>query len=145
MLPKLSRASLTVAALAVLASPTTACPNCKKDFAFGTPVAIGNGMAWTWVRFDKETKKPVSLGVTLTETALQGLPTEVPANMVEMEEILPLPRGVKDLPFTHATLDWNPKGHVPPGIYDVPHFDFHFYVISEKSAPASRSPGQAPN
>jgi hypothetical protein len=25
-------------------------------------------------------------------------------------------------------LDWNAKGHEPAGIYDKPHFDFHFYI-----------------
>jgi hypothetical protein len=25
-------------------------------------------------------------------------------------------------------LNWNPVGHIPPGIYDVPHFDVHFYI-----------------
>ncbi|MBI2841856.1 MAG: hypothetical protein HYX78_00490 [Armatimonadetes bacterium] len=28
-------------------------------------------------------------------------------------------------------MNWNPRGHIPPGIYDTPHFDFHFYMISE--------------
>jgi hypothetical protein len=28
-------------------------------------------------------------------------------------------------------VDWNPQGHIPPGIYDKPHFDFHFYLISD--------------
>jgi hypothetical protein len=34
------------------------------------------------------------------------------------------------MPFDHISLDWNPVGHEPPGIYDLPHFDFHFYMIS---------------
>jgi hypothetical protein len=25
-------------------------------------------------------------------------------------------------------LNWNPHGHIPPGVYDLPHFDFHFYI-----------------
>jgi hypothetical protein len=25
-------------------------------------------------------------------------------------------------------LNWNPAGHIPPGIYDVPHFDVHFQM-----------------
>jgi hypothetical protein len=28
-------------------------------------------------------------------------------------------------------LNWNPGGHEPPGVYDTPHFDFHFYVIGD--------------
>jgi len=26
-------------------------------------------------------------------------------------------------------LNWNLHGHVPPGVYDVPHFDVHFYMV----------------
>jgi hypothetical protein len=25
--------------------------------------------------------------------------------------------------------DWNPAGHEPAGVYDQPHFDFHFYRV----------------
>jgi hypothetical protein len=34
--------------------------------------------------------------------------------------------------YTHALVDWNPQGHFPPGTYDLPHFDFHFYIISNE-------------
>ena len=33
-------------------------------------------------------------------------------------------------PYQFVELNWNPQGHEPPGIYDLPHFDFHFYTIS---------------
>lgn len=33
--------------------------------------------------------------------------------------------------FSTLELDWNPQGHPPPGVYDVPHFDFHFYYIPD--------------
>lgn len=33
--------------------------------------------------------------------------------------------------FTYMGFHYNPAGHPPPGIYDVPHFDFHFYMIEE--------------
>jgi hypothetical protein len=47
-----------------------------------------------------------------------------------------------DLPVTNPTayrfveVNWNPRGHPPEGIYDVPHFDVHFYTIalSERDA-----------
>jgi hypothetical protein len=38
-------------------------------------------------------------------------------------------------PYEFLELDWNPQGHELPGIYDVPHFDFHFYTIT----PAERN------
>ena len=33
-----------------------------------------------------------------------------------------------DSPFTYVLNNWNPHGHMPPGIYDKPHFDVHFYM-----------------
>lgn len=33
-----------------------------------------------------------------------------------------------DSPFTYVLNNWNPHGHMPPGIYDEPHFDVHFYT-----------------
>jgi len=32
--------------------------------------------------------------------------------------------------FHHVAVNWNPKSHIPEGVYNVPHFDFHFYTIS---------------
>ena len=34
-------------------------------------------------------------------------------------------------PFSSITVNWEPHGHVPSGIYDSPHFDFHFYMYPE--------------
>lgn len=31
--------------------------------------------------------------------------------------------------FTFMGFHFNPNGHAPPGIYTVPHFDFHFYMM----------------
>ncbi len=98
--------------------------------AFGEGSSLGNGMAWTWVEYDAK-KVPTAIGFTFTETAMAGLPPEPPAPGEETwEHILALPTLVKVPPFTHLVLNWNPHGHVPPGIYDVPHFDFHFYMIT---------------
>lgn len=109
-----------------------ACENCKGDVVFGRPVAVGLGMAWTWVRVDKTTKKPVAVGVGMTETALDGLPEDLEGPMPSVEYMLDLPKELKGLPFDHVGLSYNPKGHIPPGIYDTPHFDVHFFTISEK-------------
>lgn len=34
--------------------------------------------------------------------------------------------------FRKVVLNWNPQGHVPPGVYTLPHTDFHFYFMSEE-------------
>lgn len=44
-------------------------------------------------------------------------------------------------------LNWEPSGHPTEGVYTIPHFDFHFYMISEEEvmnitgAPCRRLPG----
>lgn len=89
---------------------------------------IGNGAAWAWVENDAK-GTPVRMGITFTETALSGLPEELSAGVKDWEYQLPLPVQASAQPFTHVTMNWNPHGHIPPGVYDVPHFDFHFYII----------------
>lgn len=32
-------------------------------------------------------------------------------------------------PFRFVEFGWNPAGHEPPGVWDTPHFDFHFYTV----------------
>lgn len=99
--------------------------------AFGESARVGNGMAWAWVEYDAK-KAPVAIGFTLTETAISGLPPEPPSPDVDTWEFpLALPAGFGVPPYTHLVLNWNPHGHIPPGVYDVSHFDFHFYVIDQ--------------
>jgi len=49
----------------------------------------------------------------------------------------PAPRSEAVYPMTgaalvqSANLQWHPSGHEPEHVYDVPHFDVHFYTISE--------------
>lgn len=102
------------------------------NILFGEATRIGNGTGWAWVKID-ENGKPSAIGVTFTQTALSGLP-EIPSSkdLDGFEFPLLLPKDVKVIPFTHISLDWNPYGHIPPGVYDVPHFDVHFYILTQK-------------
>jgi hypothetical protein len=112
--------------LAVINGPRSAYAN---SFEYGEVLPMGNGVAWSWVEYDGA-GKPVSLGVSFTETALEGLPEKaISAEEYSFEHILRLPqKGLE--PYTHIGLDWNPAGHIPPGIYDLPHFDVHFFIIT---------------
>ncbi|GGO77911.1 hypothetical protein GCM10011348_08550 [Marinobacterium nitratireducens] len=94
----------------------------------GAPVAIGEGQAWTFVTLDDQ-GNPGTLGIRLSEKALSGLPAEPPVSGGEWEYQLALPREAAGSGYDHVTVDWNPHGHIPEGVYNVPHFDFHFYVI----------------
>lgn len=93
---------------------------------YGQPQKVGNGMARTYVVLNaKEGQAPVEVGIALDAKALEGLPT----TGMMYPFILPLPQK-GPAPYRFAELDWNPHGHEPPGVYTVPHFDFHFYTIS---------------
>jgi hypothetical protein len=93
-----------------------------QTLTYGDSVAIGNGRARTWVEVDDQ-DVPLRIGVTLTEGAFSNLPP------TPREHSLELPRVASDSFFQHVLFDWNPSGHPPFAVYDLPHFDFHFYMI----------------
>jgi len=111
------------------------------DTLKGEAVSVGNGTAQTIVETDAS-GAPISVGISLTDSALEGLPTGVnPASgMPEWDFVLPMPAGV-DTGYDHAVIDWNPEGHPPPNVYTVPHFDFHFYTIPEADVHAIKFSG----
>lgn len=94
---------------------------------------LGNGIVYTRGQVQKD-GKPLSIQITFTESALNGLREDVPQGnprITGWEYSLKLPKEIQEkTPFDHVAIDWNPKGHIPPNIYDVPHFDFHFYMTS---------------
>ena len=111
--------------------------SCKKELIPGTyeskRAAMGNGEVWSWVNFDQD-GNPVAMGLSMTEPALENLPDSVNhpsgndhANIIELQ--LP-PTLVSKTPFLHSAINWNPKGHIPIPVYDKPHFDVHFYMIT---------------
>lgn len=95
----------------------------------GPPTAIGAGQAQAFVTVDSM-GKPTAIGVRMTEAALTHLPTEHPHDVPGVEYPLALPKQIAMTGVNDITVDWNPQGHIPPGVYDTPHFDFHFYLIS---------------
>ncbi len=95
----------------------------------GKPVQVGNGTAWVQVVEDRS-GVPTSVSVLVSEEALNGLPEGKHGSAHESHEYqLPMPDGSARTGFDHATIDWNPMGHEPNGVYSAPHFDVHFYVI----------------
>ena len=112
---------------------------------YGAAVALGNGHARSYVLFDSaDTDKPIEFGVAFNEAAMEGLPAPMSmpgggddphAHADFHEYLLPLP-AQNPTPYKLIELDWNPGGHEPPGIYDIPHFDFHFYTITKEQRDA---------
>jgi len=101
----------------------------KKDYIVfkGPEVEIGNGIVRSWFKVSKD-EMPIEIGVEMTPGALAGLPDESDHSETI---VVPLHLKAKQLtPFNHVGINWNPNGHPPPGVFDVPHFDIHFYMIS---------------
>ena len=96
---------------------------------YGDTLALGNGSVNTWVERSAD-HAPEKIGVTIAEQALDGLPS----NFLEMP--IDLPRVLSDSLFTHVLFDWNPEGHPPPAIYNLPHFDIHFYIVPQSDRTA---------
>ena len=94
---------------------------------YGEAVPFGSGTARTLAAVDLD-GTPKTLGVSLSPTALDGLPAEPPADDTGWLYRLPLPGGVKLPPYDHVGLYWNPKGHEPHGVYTIAHFDVHFFM-----------------
>lgn len=110
------------------------------EMELGAVIPMGQGTARSWLRFDAA-RKPAAVGVTFTEAALGGLAADATPGLIWMQEfILPLPEH-ESLPFDHIGLNWNPRGHDPAGVYTVPHFDVHFYTVSEETRRAISARG----
>ncbi len=124
---------------------------CKKDdnstkLFKGKSVTFQHGTAFTWYEVDK-TNKPLRIAIAIDDAAMAGLDRgdgrdgHTHKNSVS----LPMPAQANSSIFTHGLLDWNPMGHPPPGVYDPPHFDFHFYTSSEAARLAIPPYEQAPD
>ena len=114
----------------------------------GSEIALGNGTVSSYAEV-RSGGEPSAIGLVFSPTALDGLPASggdhhhcVDRNkdgvidhatecIPTYEHVVPLPDAVarrSDVPFKWVLLNWNPVGHIPPGIYDVPHFDIHFFL-----------------
>jgi hypothetical protein len=113
--------------------------SCKKDKTTKEKVFKGpvekfqHGKAWTWYEVD-DNDKPLRLGISIDDTAMATLDRNPPGGAGHHHEnmiSLKFHEKVAATPFMHVGLDWNPVGHEPEPIYGKPHFDFHFYMMSE--------------
>ena len=105
---------------------------------YGVPQKVGNGTVRTYVVLDEnDGRTPREVGVALSEQALDGLPAPMAMSAAEMKQnphvmmnvyLLDMPVQ-NPTPYKFVQFDWNPAGHEPAGIYDQPHFDFHFYRV----------------
>ena len=115
---------------------------------FGWKSDLGKGTVSSYAEFTAS-GTPRALGIVFSASALDGLPTggsdghhcfdrnkdgtidTATECLHQYELVLPLPDVVArsgDIPFKWVLLNWNPAGHIPPGVYDVPHFDVHLFM-----------------
>ncbi len=91
---------------------------------FGPSVTMGNGSAKSWISLDAQ-GNPTGIGFNMSKGSLDNLPAAMPGT----DYMLALPdEATTKTPYQHIMINWNPMGHEPDGIYNVPHFDFHFYI-----------------
>jgi hypothetical protein len=139
-----------MAGLAGLASVITGCSSGDQSTGrvLGSSTSLGRGTVSSYAEFAAD-GTPAAIGVLYSAGALEGLPAApsdghhcydrngdgtVDQNaecLATHEFVLPVPDPMAqrdDVPFKWVLFNWNPVGHIPPGVYDVPHFDIHFYV-----------------
>jgi hypothetical protein len=111
----------------------------------GWQLKLGDGTVSSYAELESG-GAPTAIGVVWSANALEGLPNDSDEHRCfgrnkdgakdadtkcqhTHEFVIPLPDSVArraDIPFKWALFNWNPVGHIPPGIYDAPHFDIHF-------------------
>lgn len=92
----------------------------------GPNVALGEGHARSWIRIN-HLDMPLELGIEITESALSHLPHG------QVNVVLPLHHKARKVtPFEHIYLGYNEHGHQPVGVFNVAHFDAHFYYTSNE-------------
>jgi hypothetical protein len=141
---------IVAAATAVLAAGP-ALAESKSATYEGKEVRIGRGTAHTVVRTDAD-GKPASIGIVFTPGTLDGLPEAAKGANPDFPYPLPMPTKGPKTVVDHAVINWESAGHPPSHVYDVPHFDFHFYLVSReaqrkvtfKSENDSGAPSQQP-
>lgn len=125
----------------------------------GGPAEMGEGAAWTYAELDAD-GNPSVIGVAFTEGFLRGLPEErnperpcfdLSGDGVASEDegeclgdytvefdLPPELMERADVPFEWVSVSWEPVGHGPLGVYDLSHFDFHFFMQSRDEVHAIR-------
>lgn len=129
-LPRLA----AVSAAAALAVSLTACSSddAKAGTFYGDELALGEGKVKTYVVTD-DAGTPTEVGFTFDSAALKGLPDppHEEAGPPPASQPLYFPDEAKGLAIDHGTFDFVPGGHPPPGVWDEPHFDVHFYYLPQ--------------
>jgi len=91
---------------------------------YGPSVSIGNGIGRAWVSEDLN-GNPTAVGIALSEGALNNLP------QMNQEFILNFNANSATHFYKYVCLNWSAHGHIPNSIYNISHFDVHFFTIED--------------
>jgi hypothetical protein len=80
---------------------------------------------------------PTAVGLRMSEAVLET------SGLGATSVVVPIP-ATAGLPFDHVQLDWNPAGHPPAGVYHHPHYDIHFFMITQAERDAIRTTEPGP-
>ena len=124
------RATETTGGNVAQGSATMESPGVHRQY--GPPVTLGEGKVRAYVVLDaKAEQRPLELGVAIDARAMEGsLPS---SGMLMIPVALP---EQAPTPYRFVLFDWNPLGHPPAGVFDLPHFDFHFYTVPQAEVEA---------
>jgi len=92
----------------------------------GEEIPMGTGYARSWITLS-HTDVPLAIGIEMTEAAITSLVDHSLAFMLPLHH-----KAIDATAFEHIVINWNLHGHPPTGIFTVPHFDFHFYTITNE-------------
>ncbi len=142
------KVNLLLTALLVTGCAASNPAGLSSERRLGANSKVGNGTVSSYAEFDRN-GAPTAIGIVFQASALDGLPTahsdghhcfdrnkdgKVDLDtecFASHEWVIPLPSNAarrSEIPFKWVGLNWNPFGHIPPGVYDLPHFDVHFYI-----------------
>jgi hypothetical protein len=140
-----------IAAVACAGVQVTGCSdsrNASPSRLLGAYASVGKSTVSSYAELDGN-GAPKAIGIVFHPGALDELPTTRSDGhhcfdrngdgKIDLDEecfgshewVIPLPSDVvrhARIPFKWVGLNWNPHGHIPPGVYHLPHFDVHFYM-----------------
>lgn len=93
----------------------------------GEVMHIGGGTIESWVLVSSLGYSKI--GLTLSSKALDASSLPTASEGHHFDAHISFPK-LALLPFNHSYIAWKPSGHGPSGMYNAPHYDFHFAFVS---------------
>lgn len=123
----------------ILAIAVIGFASCKKDDVYqagifkGPEVEVYHGKAWTWININSKgviDQAAISINDEALNSVKIGGGTGGGTHQHDDNLVLKFHQYAAGSIFNHVWLNWNPDGHPPTGIYNKPHFDLHYYMVS---------------